>query len=874
MKKMLILSLFLPAAFLFGRELKILKNHSSELFESTSPSSREEIILHEVDFEGDVSGWNAGNSAGWELSEADSHSPTHSYNSPDANNSGEFASYDLFSETISLPQLGDGEIMHFKFWLYADMPDFIQEDDPSTTDDESQYLADYYGISIMDPTALAWHTSDFTPTDGNNWWCGDEDVGGYLDSWVQYLDTPVFTVPSGGSMSADMRWTIEDPAGAVIAGTCTDGWDQANVQISTDDGTTWTVVNGSDPYDFDCGYGTIYNGFDGAPGWGGNEDWHNVLFDLSDFSGETASIRFAFYSDPAYSTIDDASITGFQVDNVVVSGVINDTADDSESMAVSGEVWVDQLYDYGDETQPGAMEWTEYLPGYPFNGNTYLDISDFAGKDVVFRFQTRHDGDHYSENGLGGQGTGFWLDDFIIYKESSGSYPPPQNLSAESGDESIGLSWDDMNASGNNNYIYDNDQVSNTIIMSAEGASAWAGAEMNIAGASTVNTVSIFNDSSFGNPTGTPITIGAFSTIGSLYNNEPAYTAEVTLDTDGWNTFPVAWSFNNNFIIAQLFDFEVTVGLDESATPSQHSMVLFSGGGWDYWSVAGASIGDGEWGIRANVDTEGANVTYNIYTDNVQSASGLTNNSFTVSGLENNSEYEFYATATYPDGEESGPSSVVTSVPFPQTVHEELYDDGTAESGFNAGSGNYSAVKFMANNAGEDVLRFRWYQIEAGGAFYIKLWTDNNGPDDEFYSTIATSGVVGWNDKDISAAELSVSGSFWVGTKEFSSTSPFGVDTNGDSDEMSYSSDDNWASQSPVIGNLMYRIVLDDVAGGGTDCGGDITGDGNVNVLDVVSLVNVIMGAAGGGPCDDITGDGNVNVLDVVSLVNIIMGNN
>jgi hypothetical protein len=70
-------------------------------------------------------------------------------------------------------------------------------------------------------------------------------------------------------------------------------------------------------------------------------------------------------------------------------------------------------------------------------------------------------------------------------------------------------------------------------------------------------------------------------------------------------------------------------------------MILFSGGGWDYWSVAGAAIGDGEWGIRANIDTEGANVTYNVYTDNVQSASGLTNNSFTVSGLENNTEYAF-----------------------------------------------------------------------------------------------------------------------------------------------------------------------------------------------------------------------------------------
>ena len=67
-------------------------------------------------------------------------------------------------------------------------------------------------------------------------------------------------------MSADMRWTIESPAGAVIAGTCVDGWDQANVQISTDEGATWIVIDGSDPYDFDCGYGTVYNGYDGAPG--------------------------------------------------------------------------------------------------------------------------------------------------------------------------------------------------------------------------------------------------------------------------------------------------------------------------------------------------------------------------------------------------------------------------------------------------------------------------------------------------------------------------------------------------------------------------------------------------------------------------------
>ena len=100
MRRTLVLLFFLSITVLFARERQILRNDVSEPFSPTAPSSREEIILHEVDFEGDVSGWSSGNSGGWELSTGDSHSPTHSYNSPDVNDSGQFASYDLFSETV------------------------------------------------------------------------------------------------------------------------------------------------------------------------------------------------------------------------------------------------------------------------------------------------------------------------------------------------------------------------------------------------------------------------------------------------------------------------------------------------------------------------------------------------------------------------------------------------------------------------------------------------------------------------------------------------------------------------------------------------------------------------------------------------------
>jgi hypothetical protein len=54
---------------------------------------------------------------------------------------------------------------------------------------------------------------------------------------------------------------------------------------------------------------------------------------------------------------------------------------------------------------------------------------------------------------------------------------------------------------------------------------------------------------------------------------------------------------------------------------------------------------------------------------------------------------------------------------------------------------------------------------------------------------------------------------------------------------------------------------------------GDINGDGKVNVTDVTTLVNMILGVV---PKDevraDINGDGKINVTDVTALINIILG--
>tara|TARA_Y100001968_G_scaffold8048_1_gene6806 strand:+ start:1582 stop:4236 length:2655 start_codon:yes stop_codon:yes gene_type:complete len=871
----LLLALVVSFSIIFAREkvsvehsmqLKSLANSNSLISKPVSNESgvdREQIILYSEDFEGDH-GWEG--EAGWTLTEDNFNSESHSWNSPnDASTSG--GVWKLFSPVISLPDVGDNDVVQFGFHIFGDMPD--------TDGDGDNYLEDYYSVSIMDPSALAWGS------DGETLWCADEEVGGYLDSWMQFLDLPEMMIGDGMTLSADMQWGIEDPAGAVVSGSCTDGWDAANVRISTDGGTTWDLLVGSDPYDFDCGYGWIWNDAEYdtngdlnhlASGWGGQADWHNVSFDLSDYAGQNAIIRFAFGSDPAYCTTDDASLTGFKVDNILVSNGQQDmyTCDGSDmcDATANGAVWVDQFYDYCDDTRPGGMGfWEEYMPGYPFNGNVFMDITNFAGGDIIVRFQSRYD-----ENDDGGSGTGLFIDDFKVYMEAPAG-PAPSGLMAEALDSQVDLSWNDMNLSGTFDYVYDNDSFSNAISLTQ--GEGFAGSSFEIVGASTVNSVDVYNNN--GGPVTT--TIAAFGTFGSFFDVNPMYAQEVTLE-DGWNNVVVSgWDFNNKFIVAMGISSEIAIALDESVAPSSNSYILF--GSWDPWSDTGppAGLPDGEWGIRANITQEGANATYNVYRDGNQIANGLDQNSFSDSDLDNNVTYSYQLSATYSSGDESDLSESVEATPQSNTVYELSHDDGSAEAGANVGSGDFMVVKYTTSGPNQNTVRAKWYQNDAGGAFYLKMFEDNNGsPGTEIFSTIRTGGIVGWNTYDLSDEGLALSGDFWVGVKEFSSTRPFGLDTDSDSGNSYYSTDGvTWNPISGLgeAGNLMIRVFLDaGEGGGGGDCTlGDANSDGGVDVLDIVVIVNFILTNVDIDECAaDANEDGGIDVLDIVTIVNNILG--
>jgi hypothetical protein len=87
---------------------------------------------------------------------------------------------------------------------------------------------------------------------------------------------------------------------------------------------------------------------------------------------------------------------------------------------------------------------------------------------------------------------------------------------------------------------------------------------------------------------------------------------------------------------------------------------------------------------------------------------------------------------------------------------------------------------------------------------------------------------------------------------------------------------------SDAIGNTDSPVFAgseDQWCGEGAGCEnamGDVNNDGTVNVLDIVNIVNHILGAAELVDCDaeaaDYNADGTVNVLDIVNIVNMILG--
>jgi hypothetical protein len=354
-------------------------------------------------------------------------------------------------------------------------------------------------------TGVKWHIDSFNAYQGNSWWCGDPLLGGYDNHWLQYLESPAldFTGLTNPVLTFKMYYAVEAPGGEPPP---YDGWDGCNVWGSINGGSTWFVLTPTAPA-YNCqnlySFGFEWGMGPGIAGWGGSSGgWVDASFNLAGAAGHNnVKIRFAFASDPAYCTVQDPTLLGFFVDNVLITAgsttVLQNNADgiaipgpftfstggaagdywelqtgsyhsanhamlcrhgghynlqdalvspwldiptgtftafkfwlwcnmldfdgdgnnlleDYYHVEVSTDeiIWTEVFYDYGDVSRPGGalVGWDDYLPGDPFNGNIYMDLSSYAGQQIKLRWRVITD-----DNDDGGIGDGLYIDDVELF---------------------------------------------------------------------------------------------------------------------------------------------------------------------------------------------------------------------------------------------------------------------------------------------------------------------------------------------------------------------------------------------------------------------------------------------------------------------------
>jgi len=133
--------------------------------------------------------------------------------------------------------------------------------------------------------------------DGDNVWATNLN-GQYPNNADDDLITTAYEITGDDAYFAFQQWfDIES------------GWDGGNVSISTNGGSTWSVITP------DGGYpDNSIVGLDGEPGYTGSSDWVQAVFDLSSYNGQTVLFKFRFGT--------DGSVTrdGWYLDAVLLSG--------------------------------------------------------------------------------------------------------------------------------------------------------------------------------------------------------------------------------------------------------------------------------------------------------------------------------------------------------------------------------------------------------------------------------------------------------------------------------------------------------------------------------------------------------------------------
>ncbi|GAB4335520.1 MAG: hypothetical protein Kow0037_15520 [Calditrichia bacterium] len=447
-----------------------------------------------------------------------------------------------------------------------------------------------------------------------------------------------------------------------------------------------------------------------------------------------------------------------------------------------------------------------------------VDLMPLAGDSIRVKFTFFSDDDTP-------QGTALRVDDVIVWSPDLSPTPPPapQNLQATAGDGFVDLVWDDLNVAGSQKFIYDDGTFENAIHLNS--GTADAGVYFNSVAASAIDTIWVYGYSAI---TTNTTTLKIWEALGGVINATPAYTKTINIQPNVWNAIDLTgdnWTVAGDFVAGIEINVDMWIALDQNTIPSAHSWVNL--GGWQTWQAVAAANGlpDGEWGVRAKVSYAGAtNITYNVYrrlevdpTYTAPIATGLTTAAYHDATVTNGETYCYVVTGVYPGQGESNYSNEVCGItPQAATVYELGYDDGSAESNYNPGAGNYIAVKFDPQHYPQDLIKLRYYFDNGPGTSQFIVFDDDgaNGMPGTALATINVNNITaGWNDVELSAPITITEGAFYVGLRFTPSAINLGIDDTPPIDNMSYlriGATGTWENFSTLgLGDAMIRCLLD-----------------------------------------------------------------
>ena len=168
--------------------------------------------------------------------------------------------------------------------------------------------------------------------------------------------------------------------------------------------------------------------------------------------------------------------------------------------------------------------------------------------------------------------------------------------------------------------------------------------------------------------------------------------------------------------------------------------------------------------------------------------------------------------------------------------------------------------EFDLSNLDEAVLTYyRWYTNDVG----------DNGGSDKWVVGVSNNGGITWTDLEItSASSLSWDKKRFILSNYIDLTNQ--MKFKFVAEDIAYNGD-NGSGGSLVEAGLDDFLI--EYVSDGSGILGDVNSDETVDVLDVVVLVNMILGSE---PINygtaDLNNDNQINVQDIITLINIILG--